>query len=153
HCGISCITDNIFIDGKNFCCEGCKLVYQILDSNGLCNYYELEQHPGLSQIRGIRKEKFACLDDAAIAERLCSFRAGDRTIVTLYLPGVHCASCMWLLEHLSRMNPAISQSRLSFTTKEVTIHFQHEKISLRQIAELLATIGYEPYISLDDAEK
>jgi Cu+-exporting ATPase len=153
HCGTACLTDGIVIGEKHFCCDGCKLVYQILDSNGLCNYYELEQHPGLSQIKGIRKDKFAYLDDSSIAEKLCSFRAGDYSIITLYLPGIHCASCMWLLEHMSRINPAITQSRVSFSTKEITIHFRHEDISLRQIAELLATIGYEPYISLDDAEK
>src|ERR1044072_2888227 len=121
HCGTACLTDDIIIGEKHFCCDGCKLVYQILDDNGLCNYYELEQHPGLSLIKGIRKEKFAYLDNAAIAEKLCSFRAGDYSIVTLYLPGVHCTSCMWLLEHLSKINPAITQSRLSFSTKEVTI--------------------------------
>lgn len=153
HCGTACLTEGIMIGEKHFCCDGCKLVYQILDSNGLCNYYELEQHPGLSQIKGVRKDKFAYLDDAAIAEKICSFRAGDYSIVTLYLPGIHCASCMWLLEHLSRISPAITQSRVSFSTKEITIHFKHDQISLRQIAELLATIGYEPYISLDDADK
>jgi Cu+-exporting ATPase len=153
HCGTVCLTEGIVIGDKHFCCEGCKLVYQMLDSNDLCNYYTLEQHPGLSQIKGIRKDKFAYLDDAAIAEKLCSFRAGDYSIVTLYLPGVHCASCMWLLEHLCRVNPAITQSRLSFSTREITIHFLHREVSLRQVAELLAAIGYEPYISLDDADK
>ncbi len=153
HCGTPCLTKGIFVDEKQFCCDGCRLVFEILDSKGLCNYYELAAHPGLSQIKGLRKDKFAYLDTPSIAEKICTIKAGEHSVVTLYLPGVHCASCLWLLEHLSRIHPAITQSRLAFSTKEITIHFRHEELSLRQVAELLSTIGYEPYISLDDADK
>lgn len=152
HCGQPCLTQSIRIEEKAFCCEGCKLVYEILSDKGLCNYYDLQKHPGLSGIRPLRKEKFAFLDSAEIAARLYSFTDGDHTIVTFYLPGVHCSSCMWLLEHLPRLHEGILESRLSFSTKEVTIHFSQSKTTLRTIAELLTTIGYEPYISLSDAD-
>ncbi len=151
HCGTPCLSSRFRSDDKAFCCDGCKLVYEILSQKGLCNYYAIGQHPGLTQIKSLRNEKFAYLDNNAIAERLCSFRSADYSIITLYLPGVHCASCLWLLEHLSQINPAITQSRLSFSAKELTVHFRHDRFSLRQLAELLSTIGYEPYISLDDA--
>lgn len=153
HCGAECTTTNIVIDDKLFCCDGCKLVYEILNKNGLCNYYELQSHPGLSQIKPVRSDKFSYLDNEEIAEKLYKFTDGNTTIVTLYLPGVHCSSCMWLLEHMGKLNPAIVESRLNFTKKEVTIQFRRQEISLRQIVELLTTIGYEPYISLDESDK
>lgn len=151
HCGTPCITASIHIDDKVFCCEGCKLVYEILNQNGLCDYYKIQSHPGLSQIKSIRNDKYAYLDDAAIAERLYKFQDDKHIIITLYIPGIHCSSCMWLLEHLYKIHEGITSSRLNFSAKEVTIHFLKEKVSLRQVVELLATIGYEPYISLDDA--
>lgn len=153
HCGTECNTNNIAIDDKLFCCDGCKLVYEILDKNGLCNYYELQSHPGLSQIKPLRNDKYAYLDNEQIAEKLYKFTDGNITIVTLYLPAVHCSSCMWLLEHMGKLNPAIIESRLNFTKKEVTIQFRKQDISLRQVVELLTTIGYEPYISLDESDK
>ena len=153
HCGTQCLTRTISIADKVFCCEGCRLVYEILNENGMCNYYQLQSHPGLSQIKSIRSDKYAYLDNEDIARQLYKFTSGDYTIVTFYIPGVHCSSCMWLLEHLQKVNSNISESRLNFTTKEVTIHFEKNKISLRKIVELLATIGYEPYISLDEADK
>lgn len=153
HCGAECTTTNIAIEDKLFCCDGCKLVYEILDKNGLCNYYELQSHPGLSQIKPVRSDKFSYLDNEEIAEKLYKFTDGNTTIVTLYLPGVHCSSCMWLLEHMGKLNPAIVESRLNFTKKEVTIQFRKQEISLRQIVELLTTIGYEPSISLDESDK
>lgn len=151
HCGLTCHTRHISIEDKYFCCEGCKLVYEILNEKGLCDYYKIESHPGLSQIKPIRKDKYAYLDSPEIAQKLYSFSDGMHTIVNFYLPGVHCSSCMWLLEHLFRIHPAISESRLNFSAKEITIHFNEKQLPLRKLVELLATIGYEPYISLDDA--
>lgn len=153
HCGTPCITNNIAIADKVFCCEGCKLVYEILNENGLCDYYKLQSHPGLSQIKPIRNDKYAYLDNEDITRQLYKFTDGTHVIVTFYLPGVHCSSCMWLIEHLHKLNDGITESRLNFTTKEVTIHFLKNKIKLRQVVELLTTIGYEPYISLDDTNK
>lgn len=153
HCGTACNNDNIAIEDKLFCCEGCKLVYEILDQNGLCKYYDIQNHPGLTQIKSIRNGKYAYLDNEEIAQKLYKFTDGDHTIVTLYIPGVHCSSCMWLLEHMHKINPAITESRLNFTKKEVTIHFRKKEISLRSIVELMTTIGYEPHISLDESDK
>lgn len=153
HCGTPCVSNNIVTDDKFFCCEGCKLVYEILNENGLCDYYKLQSHPGLSQIKPTRNDKFAYLDNDDIAKQLYKFTNGDYTIVTFYIPGVHCSSCMWLLENLNKVNKAIVESRLNFTTKEITIHFSKNNITIRQITELLATIGYEPYISLEEADK
>jgi len=150
HCGATCLSNNIAIDDKHFCCEGCKLVYEVINSNGLCDYYDLQNHPGLAQVKPIRKDKYAFLDDEQIANKLYQFTNGDLTLVTLYLPSIHCASCLWLLEHLDRMNGGVSESRVNFTAKEITIHFYRNKTTLRTIVELLATIGYEPYISLED---
>jgi Cu+-exporting ATPase len=153
HCGVTCINNSIAVDNKIFCCEGCKLVYEILNENGLCNYYNIQSHPGLTQIKPIRNDKYSYLDNEQIAEKLYKFTDGNNTIVTFYIPGVHCSSCMWLLEHLPRLNKGISESRLNFTTKEITIHFAREQVSIRTIVELLTTIGYEPFISLDDSNK
>ncbi|MBS1687717.1 MAG: heavy metal translocating P-type ATPase metal-binding domain-containing protein, partial [Bacteroidetes bacterium] len=153
HCGTPCITNNIAIEKKIFCCEGCKLVYEILNENGLCDYYKIQSHPGLSQIKPIRNDKYAYLDNEDIAKQLYKFTDGTHAIVSFYMPGVHCSSCMWLLEHLHKLNNGITESRLNFSSKEITIHFLKNKITLRQVVELLTTIGYEPYISLDDTDK
>ncbi len=153
HCGLDCHTKQISLEEKYFCCEGCKLVYEILNEKGLCDYYKIESHPGLSQIKPLRKDKYAYLDNEEIAERLYRFSDGKHTIVNFYLPGVHCTSCMWLLEHLYKINPAISESRLDYSAKEVSIHFDRQQLSVRKLVELLATIGYEPYISLDDVSE
>jgi Cu+-exporting ATPase len=63
---------------------------------------------------------------------------------------MHCSSCLWLLENLHRLNENIVSSKVNFTRKEGDIIFNHQKVSLRQVVELLTRIGYEPYISFND---
>jgi len=126
------------------------MVYQLLDANGLCTYYQLNDHPGISRRIGVRKDKFAFLDEDKMAGGLITFQNDKETHTTLYLPQIHCSSCLYLLENLHRLEKAVLSSRIDFAAKEITIVFDHRQISLRQVAELLTSIGYEPHISLRD---
>ncbi|MBN8836732.1 MAG: heavy metal translocating P-type ATPase metal-binding domain-containing protein [Sphingobacteriia bacterium] len=151
HCGETCVSV-ISANDKHFCCEGCKMVYEILNRNGLCNYYELAKNPGTSQKIKVRENKFSFLNDAAIANSLISFKDDEQTHIGFYLPQIHCSSCLWLLENLHKINDAVISSKVNFERKEAFLVFNHNKISLQKVAELLTSIGYEPYISLHQLE-
>ncbi|HQW43646.1 MAG TPA: heavy metal translocating P-type ATPase metal-binding domain-containing protein [Chitinophagaceae bacterium] len=153
HCGEVCPNDKILLEEKKFCCEGCKMVYQILNRSDLCEYYNLNENPGISQRIKVRKDKFAFLDDEKIQLQLVSFKNDTQVHVTFYLPQMHCSSCLYLLENLYRIEPGIVSSKVNFTRKEVDIVFLTPQTSLRLVAETLTSIGYEPYISLNDLKE
>ena len=153
HCGEDCVTTAIVMEDKHFCCEGCKMVYQLINQNGLCEYYNLNENPGTNQRITIRKDKFAFLDDDKIQQKLISFKNESQTHINFYLPQMHCSSCLYLLENLHKLNKGIIASKVNFTSKEVAIRFNHKEASVRQAAELLTAIGYEPYISLHDLKE
>ena len=150
HCGEECSTANITAAGKQFCCTGCKMVFELLHTNGLCNYYQLNQNPGINQRQPVRKNKFAFLDEPAIQQKLTCFNNDRQTHVQFYLPQMHCSSCLYLLENLHKLAPGVISARVHFGPKKIDIIFDHNMISLRQTAELLTSIGYEPYISQHD---
>ncbi len=152
HCGEDC---DIIIKAhdKNFCCEGCRSVYEILNKSGMCDYYEISNNPGVSQRIKVREDKFAFLDDKKIEASLISYTDDEQTHVTFYLPQMHCSSCLWLLENIHRLNNGVITSKVNFPRKEADIIFDPKKTSLRKIAELLTSIGYEPYISLNNLDK
>ena len=129
------------------------MVYQIINQNGLCNYYDLNQNPGINQRITIRSDKFAFLEDKTIQQQLISFQNDEQTHVTFYLPQMHCSSCLYLLENLYKLNEGIISSKVNFTRKEVEIVYLNKKTSLAKIAELLTSIGYEPHISLNDLKE
>ena len=153
HCGEACPTEKILLEEKKFCCEGCKMVYQILNQSDLCEYYNLNDNPGFSQRIKVRKDKFAFLDDEKIQVQLLSFRDDKQVHVTFYLPQMHCSSCLYLLENLHRIESGIVSSKVNFTRKEVDIVLLTGQTSLRKVAETLTSIGYEPYISLNDLKE
>ncbi len=152
HCGESCPHEKIHWEEKHFCCEGCKMVFQILSKSDLCDYYDLNQNPGITLKIPIREDKFAFLDDPKISQQLLSFQNEEQVHVTFYLPQMHCSSCLYLLENVYRINRGIVSSKVNFTRKELEVVFLKKETTLRKVAETLARIGYEPYISLNDLQ-
>jgi len=150
HCGEDLPAFKYQLDEKDFCCAGCMGVYKILSANNLCNYYVFNQSPG-QQLKDENHLEY--LDEPKIISQLLDYSHESSSIVTFYIPSIHCSSCIWLLEHLYKINPSISSSRIDFLKKQVTISFNHEEISLRQLVHTLHQIGYEPLISLQDVVK
>jgi Cu+-exporting ATPase len=150
HCGDSCDDNLIKFDDKNFCCNGCKTVYEIFSENDLTCYYNFQDNPGAipTEIQG----KYDFLDNLDIAEKLLDFNDGNTQIATLYVPHIHCSSCIWVLENLHKLNPKVTSSTVDFPKKKVRITFNSDKTSLKEIVLLMSSIGYEPYISLEDYE-
>ena len=151
HCGEDCSNDQIRIGDKLFCCNGCKTVYELLDANDLCTYYNLDENPGLSKINDVKKN-FDFLDDEDLKERLIDFTDGKITTVTFSIPQTHCSSCIWILENLYKMDDGIIHSEANFLKKIVSIKFNQEETSLKRIVKLLDSIGYEPDLNLAEKE-
>jgi len=150
HCGDSCNDSLIEKDGKNFCCNGCKTVYEIFSENDLTCYYDFQENPGAIPIEIIGKYDF--LDNPKIAEKLLEFDDETIQIITLFIPHIHCSSCIWVLENLHKLNSRIVSSQVDFPKKTVRITYHAKEISLKEIVLLSSSIGYEPYISLEDYE-
>ncbi|WPP52084.1 heavy metal translocating P-type ATPase [Catalinimonas niigatensis] len=148
HCGEDCVDENIAFDEKTFCCQGCKTVYEILNTNDLCQYYDLGKSPGIQLKNASRLEKFAFLDHQEIISKLYDFQDGTLKKISFYIPVIHCSSCIWLLENLHKLRKGILHSSVQFLKKKVSITFKEDEITLRKLVELLASLGYEPEISL-----
>ena len=148
HCGDDCGRVPVEFDEKNFCCTGCKTVYDIFSSNDLSYYYDLQSGAGATpkEVEG----RYDFLDTSTIIEKLTEFNDGHLQIVNLYIPHIHCSSCIWVLENLNKLHPSISSSQVDFPKKTVRITYNSIKISLKELVVLLTRIGYEPYITLDD---
>ncbi len=151
HCGKEHTTkEEIQFDAKSFCCVGCKTVYEIFSQNDLTCYYDFQSAPGATPLE--IKGKYDFLDDEKIQSKLLEFQENATHIVSLYIPHIHCSSCIWILENLQKLQKGISTSQVNFTQKKVRITYNAEITSLKEIVYLLSSIGYEPYISLENYE-
>ena len=149
HCGANCGSNPVEWQNLKFCCNGCKTVYQLLNENKLYKYYDIDDSPGIKIDSEDFGNKYEYLDREDIQEKLFDFREGNIVKVKFYIPVIHCASCVWLLEHLNTLNKAIHSSRVNFVKKDVSITFNITEISLRELVELLSSIHYTPEMSLE----
>nr|MBK9652854.1 heavy metal translocating P-type ATPase metal-binding domain-containing protein [Bacteroidota bacterium] len=152
HCGDECAGETVAMDDKFFCCNGCKMVYEILHENNLCSYYEMNNAPGKKQLN-LTGKRYSFLDLPAVKQKLINFQNKNEVQVTFHIPDMHCSSCIWLLENFKKINHGVISSRVNFLKKELFIAFDENKTSLRTIVEQLAQTGYEPSIHLDSMAK
>ena len=153
HCGEPCYDPALTREGKAFCCHGCLFVHDLLAQSGLGQFYELNQHPGVRVPQSASHQQWAYLDDPALQQRLLDFTDGKVSRVTFHIPAIHCVACVWLLENLFRLHPGVGRAQVNFPRREATITFSPGEVTLSQLVELLASIGYEPELTLGELEK
>lgn len=152
HCGDPC-DELIQSEDHAFCCYGCKAVYDLLEQSDLSQYYleTSQENKSISQIKAERK--YAFLNNEDVQKQLLRFRNEEVSLMKFFLPGIHCSSCIYLLEHLPKIESAVIRSEVNFVKREVVITFNHAEKSLKSIAVLLSQLGYPPEISLDSLDK
>lgn len=151
HCGQIIEKERVFFDNKEFCCQGCKSVYEILSSNNLDNFYELNKSSGIRP--DDHSTQFDYLDTPEVFSAVTDYSENTTTLVTFKIPVIHCSSCIWLLESLHTLNKNIKFSQVNFTRKTLQISFNHNLLSLSELAKFLTNLGYKPVINLESAEK
>ncbi|MGJ8659435.1 MAG: heavy metal translocating P-type ATPase metal-binding domain-containing protein, partial [Cellulophaga fucicola] len=128
HCGDDCDIVPIVFKDKHFCCNGCKTVFEIFESNDLSYYYDLQSAAGATpnEVEG----KYNFLDTPEILDKLIEFNEKKHQIVNLYIPHIHCSSCIWVLENLNKLQKAVSSSQVDFPKKMVRIAYNPEELTL-----------------------
>ena len=148
HCGLECPNDQIKINDKYFCCNGCKTVYEMLEANDLCNYYNIEETPGISKKDAIVRN-FDFLEDPELIQKLIEFTNGNITTITFDIPQMHCSSCVWILENLYKFDNGVIHSEVNFLNKTLSVKFREKETTIKKIVEQLDSLGYLPNLSLE----
>ena len=139
-------------DDKDFCCEGCVMVYDILKDNDMGAYYDIEKAPGIRK-KAASAEYYDYLDQDDIKRTVLDFYDGSIGRVKLYIPSIHCSSCIWLIENLHRLHKGVVQSSVNFNRREASITFDEEQLKLSELMALLSSINYKPHIKTEEQKK
>jgi Cu2+-exporting ATPase len=128
---------------QQFCCAGCRTAFAILHEHGLDRYYDLPERrdrPVLASGRSF--EEF----DHAAFHALHVRPAGQGLMrVELYLEGVRCASCVWLVERLPLAVPGAARVELNIRRSLATVEWDPSIVALSRIARTLDSLGYTPH--------
>lgn len=144
HCGDEVLSKNSFVyKSKSFCCNGCMVVYQLLVDNQLGTFYQLEEKSGVRP-KSVQEHKYDFLEVDEIRSKLIDFEDDKFIKITLFLPEIHCSSCIYLLENLPKILPAVTSCQVAFIRREALITFRKNELKLSELAKFLNKIGYAP---------
>lgn len=151
HCGDKIHNNPVQENDKTFCCKGCATVFNVLHQHGMDAYYNFQDKPGISK-KNAKEVNYDYLEVQEIQQQVYKYQEGNIAVIAIFLPQIHCSACIWLLENLYVFSNGIQESRVDFLRKVATIRFDTSIISLKELAYLLAKIGYEPDFKLDKSQ-
>jgi P-type Cu+ transporter len=152
HCGDQLPKNPIKLDEHSFCCQGCAMVYELLSEHALCDFYDINQERNNTRVE-FDASKYAFLDLPEIQQKLIRYSDDKQQKVHFYIPQIHCSSCIYLLENMNRLHSGFLRTDINFPKKELSVVYDPNQISIRQVVEWLARIGYAPYLSMQDMER
>ncbi|MFA6044718.1 MAG: heavy metal translocating P-type ATPase [Phycisphaerales bacterium] len=143
HCGLPVPAGLVAPDREaQFCCHGCETAYEVIHRCGLDRYYALkERNAGAARTSG---RSYAEFDDETFRAMYVRRDAAGTCHAELFLSGMHCAACVWLIERLPRLLKGVSEARVDLGRSLVTLSWDDGAVRLSEIARVLDSIGYPP---------
>lgn len=153
------------IHQQNFCCKGCEKAYEIIESMGLKNYYQIREKniseanlkPDLNGNFDISEFVKKNLKNNSSRNLNNNFEENLSDDISnnhkneisnswhleLMVQGLQCGACVWLIESILLKNPKVLQARINLTRKVLSLDFQGEISDANKIIHQVSEIGYK----------
>ncbi len=143
HCGLPVAPADVVAQSpQQFCCNGCAAVYSAIYQQGLERYYQLRQQAGKAEPTRSSGRSYTELDDQAFRDLHVRTLPSGMDQVELYLQGVHCSACVWIVERLTQILPGVVGSRLDLHRQSAEIVWDPAQVALSEIARKIDVFGY-----------
>ena len=126
------------------CCPGCKAVAELIRDTGMSRYYDLRDapDPGIGRPPEEAAE-WSVFDSTDMLEAFTE-RDGDMREATIYVGGMYCSACSWLIETTLAKQPGISSAEVNPITHRLRLRFPGQDAKLSDHLATLANLGYQP---------
>ncbi len=144
HCGLDVPLGAVDLqETTQFCCTGCRTAFAILHDHGLDHYYDFaERRDSPVRVSGRNFDEF---DHAAFSELYVRALPDGLAEIELYLEGVHCASCVWLVERVPLVIAGVQRTELEIRRSLARVVWNPSTVRLSAIARTLDSLGYAPH--------
>ena len=147
HCGLPVPAGMVDAGADaQFCCNGCKLVYTTIHAEGLDHFYKIKQGLTENEPGRTTDRHYGPFDDDAFWDQYVTRSDDGMAHIELYLEGIHCAACVWLVEKLPHIVEGVVESRLDLRRQVAQIAWMEDEVKLSRIARTLDSLGRLPEI-------
>ena len=140
------ITDD---HGHAYCCHACEAVAHIISAHHLEQYYQVRDRPAPRPEHPYDTAHWQAYDLPEIAAQY-TYKDGDDQEIHLYIDGLHCAACTWLISHALQDAHGINHTRINLGTGRAEIRWRDTPLSA--ILATIASLGYTPNLHTPDEE-
>jgi len=147
HCGLPVPAGLVDPETElQFCCSGCRVAWEVIHEHGLDSYYDIKHRIDAPEQAAHRSGKsFSEFDDPTFQELYCHHLPSGLATIELYLEGVHCAACVWLVEKLTVVVDGVAEVRLDLGRSLAHVTWDAQTTPLSEVARFLDSIGYTPH--------
>lgn len=152
HCGLPVPPSRVLPqNSKQFCCNGCRSVHELIQQHGLNYFYDLRHEtssPSFPATNAGAKKEFAHYDSSEFEQlyvRTLESSPQRLARIELFLEGIHCSACVWLIERLPHVVPGVAHITVDFGRSTAVLEYQPDQVQLSSIAETLTRFGYRPH--------
>ncbi|MFO0728904.1 MAG: heavy metal translocating P-type ATPase [Myxococcota bacterium] len=133
---------------RQFCCGGCQTVFEVLSGKGLTEYYARRaESVGAAKPVKTTHRTYLDFDDPGFLDKHARARGDGCQSIDLYLEGVHCAACMWLVEKVLKEDQGVVDARLDLGRSTLSIAWDQGATKLSGLGKQLERLGYLPHVA------
>jgi P-type Cu+ transporter len=147
HCELECDGSSISYQNHLFCCNGCLQAHLLINQAIACTPVEAS-----ISLKYNSKKDWSELDLPLIRKEFVRFEDSEKTQIVFRLPQIHCSSCVYVLEHLNKLNENILKSEVNFSEKSFRATIQ-KSFALSELAKILDLVGYAPSLTAELKEE
>ncbi|WP_395751766.1 heavy metal translocating P-type ATPase metal-binding domain-containing protein [Prosthecobacter sp.] len=126
-----------------FCCTGCKAVYDLLQQQGLEHFYDLKSGLNLPPVpaQAMRPQDYAWLETAALAAEAKRASTDVAAEMGVSVQGLSCMACIWLIERVFAKLGG-TQIQVDISSGELRMAWEPGKFQPVEFAQELQRFGY-----------
>ena len=143
--------------GRAFCCNGCLAVFRFINDEGLSSFYDKRDwdapglpRPGVPEEIDVTpymesvREKPAVSEMSEMSEMSAVSEINKVLEADIYLDGIRCASCVWLVERVLKKTEGVVSARVNYATHRARIRWDPEATGLEPLLMRIYSTGYIP---------
>ncbi|MGI9225616.1 MAG: heavy metal translocating P-type ATPase [Woeseiaceae bacterium] len=131
-------------ESQPMCCPGCKAVATLIRDAGFERYYESRETPDPGIVRPPEEATEWQVFDRDDMLKAFSEPQGDLTEASIYVGGMYCAACSWLIDSTLKSVAGIERADINPVTHRLRVGWNPEAIGLGGVLGVLASLGYKP---------
>jgi len=134
HCGEELNRD----ENDGFCCLGCNTAHSIINALNLGKYYEYCQTIYFKMPMKVHK----VINELNYIDYINKTPQGYR--ISLIVEGIHCGSCVWLIENTLRQQRDVLSVQLNLSTKRLVIEWRNQdERYINDLVNITEKLGYK----------